>query len=142
MNRVIITLTNVSCPGCPPKMDLVFIVDTSNSIPYPVLPCIRNLTADIVGALPVSPTDVQVAAIAYSSVAKVQFDLDDHTDKGAVEQVLRQTERRACGDMFLFFFFFFFFSSSSSSASSSFFFFCCFFFIDLCTIVFFASRPK
>ena len=84
-------------------MDLVFIVDTSNSIPYPVLRSVLNLTADIVDALHVSPTDVQVASITYSSKVKVEFNFDDHSDKGAVQRALLQSERRKSGDLLILF---------------------------------------
>ncbi|KAK7094795.1 uncharacterized protein [Littorina saxatilis] len=82
---------------CNVKMDLAFILDSSNSISKNDFGVMRKFAADVIDAMDISADHVLVAGIVYGSTTKIQFDFNDYTTKAEALELMKNTTKEGGG---------------------------------------------
>lgn len=72
------------------KADIVFMLDSSSSEGATNFQKQRDFVASFVRSLTIGPSNVQVGVVTFSTTAKVNFDLNDHTTKPSVLSAINQ----------------------------------------------------
>lgn len=76
--------------------DLIFVLDSSGSIPEEDLDRALTFTRRIVGLLDVSQTGTRVAMVNFGSNAKVEFSLHHHSTEEQVRGSRLSVQRAGC----------------------------------------------
>ncbi|XP_050390695.1 uncharacterized protein LOC126809880 [Patella vulgata] len=83
-----INITEANNDVCKKAIDLAFIIDGSGSIGATNFNIIRQFMIEVTNRLDISPRETQVAAVQFSSSARKEFYLNDHSTEGSLNQAI------------------------------------------------------
>ncbi|KAF6104718.1 matrilin 3 [Phyllostomus discolor] len=80
-------------------LDLVFIIDSSRSVRPSEFTKVKTFVSRIIDTLDIGAADTRVALVNYASTVKIEFHLQNHSDKQSLKQAVARITPLSTGTM-------------------------------------------